>query len=357
MKNQLDFFSQEKDNKELTVEPQKVSFSDWEIIGHKTQVEYLKSNINNKDLAHAYLFSGESNIGKRKIAKAFVKSLLCETPKRYCGKCPSCLQAEKGTHPDLFYLGGKDSIKIEEVRELIARISLKPFNSRHKTAIIDNAERLTIEAANALLKTLEEPPGQAVIILIAKNSSMLLETIVSRARVVKFFKTNSEELLKILKENNIKESDKEFILGISFGRAGKVYNLLNNPEKLEEIKNYFKEFIEIFKKTRTQDLNYSAKLAKIYESEPEKIPEMLNYWIVALRDIINSKSLNNYKSFMADYFGVKYSSDININEIIFLTKYLNKIKEIITKPGFGFNIKLICDLMVLKLRKVKIING
>jgi len=341
MKDQLQIFKKEKSLKET------ISFSDWQVLGHKTQIEYLKSNISKDDLAHAYLFSGEENIGKRKVALSFIKTLLCKSDLRFCGKCSSCLQIERKTHPDVFIIDGKSAIKIEKVRELVSRMSLKPFSSSHKIAVIDNAERLTKEAANALLKTLEEPSGKAILILITKNHSLLLPTIVSRLRVLKFFKVPQKLIEELSEKQDISSFEKVLLSKFAMGKPGIVFKILKNPEELKEIEAWLYEFKVILEKDRVKNLNYSGKLAKAYETNPVKVIEILNFWIVLLRDLINSYFLPEFKSLVS--YNFKNSKIGKISKII---NDINRTKEIISNPNSGFNVKLVLDLIVLKLEEL-----
>ncbi len=340
MEDQLQIFKEAKVFK-------KTNFSDWQILGHKPQIDYLKSNIKTHDLSHAYLFSGEENIGKRKVALSFIKTLLCVSDLKFCGKCPACLQIENKTHPDFLFIDGEKSIKIEEVRELVAKMNLKPFSSSYKIAVIDNAERLTKEAANALLKTLEEPSGKAVLVLITKNHSLLLPTIVSRLRVLKFFRVSLKIIEKITNKANISKEEQILLSKFAAGRPGIVFKMLENPEELKEIKSWLLDFSRIFKKDRVSNLNYSSRLAKVYENDPLKVLKILNFWVILLRELINAHFLPGFKSL------VSYDlSKLKVSQISNIVSFINKTKEIISTPDSGLNIKLVLDLMILKLEEL-----
>lgn len=159
-----------------------------DVIGQEKVANFLVSSIANKKQGHAYLFSGPEATGKRAMAGNFAKAVNCEGKGGdSCDSCISCAKIDKGNHPDIIRISpqGK-SIKIEQIRNLIGRINLRPYEGRSKVFIIESADRMTEEASNALLKTLEEPPGSSVIILISSNSSKLLSTIQSRCQIVKF---------------------------------------------------------------------------------------------------------------------------------------------------------------------------
>lgn len=153
-------------------------------------ISQLRSSIVRGRLAHAYLFSGPTGSGKKETAKTLAKILNCELKGAdSCGLCSSCKKIENNSHPDVRWIlpgGDSDSIKIEDIRNLQREISMKPYEGRYKVYTIIDADTMTEEAANCLLKTLEEPPGDALLILTSSNIKMLLSTIVSRCQVVKF---------------------------------------------------------------------------------------------------------------------------------------------------------------------------
>ena len=142
-----------------------------DISGHKQQLEFLASTLAKGKLAHGYTFAGPQGVGKKKIALALAYELL---------------GSHKEFHPDLLLIDGKEGIKIEQVRELVYKLSLKPYQAQYKVAIIHEAENLTSEAANALLKSLEEPKPYNVIILVTSNPNRLPKTILSRTQKINF---------------------------------------------------------------------------------------------------------------------------------------------------------------------------
>jgi DNA polymerase-3 subunit delta' len=172
------------------------------ILGHASQLERLRQSAKGGRLAHAYAFVGPSGIGKRRFAFELARCLLCEKRSdadfEACGECASCQQVAAGTHPDLLTVGLIDGKRELVIRQFIGEketrgkeglcydVSLKPMSGRRRVAIIDDAEALNDESANALLKTLEEPPPDSVLILVATSGDLLLPTIRSRCQVIAF---------------------------------------------------------------------------------------------------------------------------------------------------------------------------
>jgi DNA polymerase III, delta'' subunit len=194
--------------------------------GQDSAVSYLKASLRNNRIAHAYIFSGPNGVGKRLAAINFAKALNCGSISsgEPCDQCPSCKKIGSYSHSDIFTLKPKEesvSIKIEDVRALIKDVYLKPFEARKKVYMIEGAEYMKHEAANALLKTLEEPPADSVIILLTENIKSLLHTIVSRCQVVKFFPLKLKEVEEILtKEHSLSQADAHTLSHLSGGRLG-----------------------------------------------------------------------------------------------------------------------------------------
>jgi len=159
-------------------------FSD--VIGQDRAIAVLKRSISMGRVSHAYLFSGIEGCGKRKTALAFVQAVFCGSDEA-CGVCSSCRKVASGQHPDLHILEPDGAfIKIDQVRELQKELSYRPFEAPKKVCIIDGADKLNLSSGNALLKTLEEPPGEALMILIAPERSAVLQTILSRCQSLSF---------------------------------------------------------------------------------------------------------------------------------------------------------------------------
>lgn len=201
-----------------------MSFRD--IKGQDSAIRFLKNTIENNRTAHAYIFLGSSGVGRKKTALNFAKALNClsESPDKPCGQCASCKKIERFNHPDIFLLSPEkkgSSIKIERMRELIKNIGLKPYEAKMKVYIIDDAHQMTQEAENALLKTLEEPPSESILILITEDLSLLFQTIVSRSQVVRFFPLGLDEVKEILiKEYKIDAAQAHILSHLSSGSIG-----------------------------------------------------------------------------------------------------------------------------------------
>lgn len=160
-----------------------------EIVGHKQSVKILVKAIAGGRVAHAYIFAGPEGVGKETTAMSFARALLCSRPAGgdACGVCRGCRQVSSGNHPDFYLVEPAGSfIKIEQVREIERRVPFRPYQGGRKVFLIRQAETMTAEAANCILKTLEEPPEDTVFILVSARPQLLLPTILSRCQAVYF---------------------------------------------------------------------------------------------------------------------------------------------------------------------------
>ncbi|MCX5900126.1 MAG: DNA polymerase III subunit delta', partial [Proteobacteria bacterium] len=171
-----------------------------EIRGHGRQVRILQAMLRSGHLPHAFLFTGIEGIGKRMVATGFVKALNCLTlSDDFCGQCLQCRKIDKQIHPDVQVVEPeKNVLKIEQVRALQQDIVFKPLEGKKKAVIIDQAEKMNAQAANCLLKTLEEPPEDTVLVLIAHAVSDMLPTVLSRCQQIHFSPLSDEDISAVL---------------------------------------------------------------------------------------------------------------------------------------------------------------
>ena len=238
-----------------------------DIIGQERAIEILRGCIKRNRVAHAYIFAGDEGIGKKLTAINFAKALNCQNNPSpiplpqgegargrvenvfsdeidCCDGCSSCIKINKSIHPDFFFIAPENGeIKVDVIRELQESISYKAFESPWKIVIIDGAETLNQSAANAFLKTLEEPPEQTILILISSMSGLIPKTILSRCQRVNFSPLPFDKIGKLL-ENKFSAGETMLISMLSGGRPG--WALSNNLiEKRDKLFNEFKSLIDI----------------------------------------------------------------------------------------------------------------
>lgn len=235
------------------------------IIGNDKIKEQLKQAVNLNKTSHSYLFLGTSGIGKKMIAKEFSKMILCEAEEKYCNHCKSCIEFDSNNNPD-FQIIEPDgaSIKIDQIRQMQKKLLEAPIISKNKVYIIDDADLMTTEAQNCLLKTLEEPPEFVTIILIGSKESSFLSTIKSRCTIIKFQTIEDKEIKKYLSQNYGIENISEDMLDIFGGSIGKAEDLKDKTE-------LFSNIIEIMRCIKKLDLPDVLKKADIiYKSQDDK---------------------------------------------------------------------------------------
>ena len=215
----------------------------WNIIGHEKQLKMLESDIESGNLSHSYLLCGPGHVGKYTVAKKLASILQCEN--NFCGQCPICTQIRKGSHIDTMeYENNREALKIGQIREVISRCNMST-PSRYKIVILQSIGRMTPEAANAFLKTLEEPPERTIFIMTTSHVREILPTIVSRTRLLKFHLFSSTFLAEKLREL-YPDSDEEIISKVaklSLGRTGQALDLMNRPDKLANSLKLYKDIL------------------------------------------------------------------------------------------------------------------
>lgn len=218
-------------------------FSD--VKGHQRAVEALMRDVARGTVAKAYLFAGEEGIGKHFVAVKFAQAINCLKGKGdACAECASCLKIERMQHPDVFDICAEAAdIKIEQVRELKKRVSLRPYEGRKKVVIINDAHQFTDDASNAALKTLEEPPQDSVFVLVTSKPNLLFKTIVSRCRLLRFSPLRREELEELLKrEHHLPHEMAHYLAYFCEGRIGSALRL-KDTDILEHKNRVIDEFI------------------------------------------------------------------------------------------------------------------
>ena len=242
------------------------------LIGHQKIWQFLQKSAETDRLSHAYLFSGQEKLGKKTLALEWVSFIFGE-------------DISKKNHPDFLFIEPiNKEIQISQIRELILRLSLKPFIAPVKVAIIDQAQAMNQEAQNCLLKTLEEPKGKALLILITEYPESLFPTILSRCETIKFYPIQNSEIEKYLAKEGIAQNRIKEMVEISMGKPGAVVDFLSDPQKIENQKKYIGELIKIPNSDITTRFQYAKSI-----SQENNLSEILDIWLNYFRNILLSK--------------------------------------------------------------------
>ncbi len=240
------------------------------IIGNKPIKEILTKSIENDTLSHSYLFIGIQGIGKKLIAKEFAKRILC-LEKKSVDNCKSCMELEGNNHPDFMCIEPEgNSIKIEQIRFLQKKIQEKPIISNRKVYIIDDADTMTTEAQNCLLKTLEEPPEFATIILIGNNENAFLPTIKSRCMILTYQPIEEKEIQQYMQTHYGITNMTSNQLAMFQGSIGKAILLKDKQEQYHKIE-------DMIAGLNKNDLLTIMQLAEPLYKAKDEIFEILEY--------------------------------------------------------------------------------
>lgn len=232
------------------------------IIGNDKIKQELISSVRSNKYSHSYLFVGTSGIGKKNIAREFAKMILCEADEKYCNKCKSCLEFNSGNNPDFFEIVPDGAnVKIDQIRQIQSKVFEPPIISNKKVYIIDDADLMTKEAQNCLLKTLEEPPEFVTIILIGSNESNFLSTIKSRCITIKFEDIGQKDIKNFLKVNFPQENISDNIIEAANGSIGKVIILKEKQELYMSIDKIFNniENLDLIDALNAADIIYKSQ--------------------------------------------------------------------------------------------------
>jgi len=266
----------------------------WKVVGHEWLVEALRQDAASGAPAHAYLFLGPAGIGKRTLATEFAQALNCTQPPapgEACGECRSCRAFGDGAHPDLHLLQSprpNEAIRVEAARDLIHALSLRPLEARFKVALLPNFQFATVNTANALLKTLEEPASAVVLLLTAPSPEELLPTIVSRCRLFNLRPIPASTVASALRERWRVPSDRAEVLArLSCGRLGWAVNQILDPQAASQRAQRSQEWARIPSQNRRERFALAEELAVDKDrTGKDRVVQVLELWASLTHDLL-----------------------------------------------------------------------
>lgn len=260
------------------------------IIGNNKIKQELQETVKNNAISHSYLFVGQEGIGKKLFAKELAKIELCLDNNSACDKCSSCIKFNSENNPDFVTLiPDGNSIKISQIREMQENVYTKPIVSSKKVFIIDDSEKMTEEAQNSLLKTLEEPPEYIIIILITSNENKLLNTIKSRCLKINFNNLETEDILNYISKEQIMTKPSESLLAMCNGSIGKLIKINQNLDEYSEIE---KNTNDLINGKISNIVKVFHQFEVLYKSKDIAI-NLLEYMIVIIYEYIRKN--NDYR--------------------------------------------------------------
>jgi len=248
-------------------------------------VALLRSSLSAGRVAHAYLLSGPPQIGKRTLALALAQALNCAEPDAPCGRCSSCQKIARGIHPDVRLIaaeGAGANIKIEQVRALQHEAVLAPYEGRYRVFIVRQMEQATLEAANSLLKTLEEPSAQVILILTAVHSESLPRTIVSRCQHLGLRPVAAAVIEEMLRDKGIAPTQAQLLARLSGGRLGWALQAAEDEQLLRRRQQDLDRLSRLLRAGRVERLASAHEVS----GDPAGACQLVELWTCWWRDVV-----------------------------------------------------------------------
>ena len=322
---------------------------DWGMIGHAWAVDLLSGHIVHGQERHAYLITGPQGVGRRTLALRFAQGLNCQKPPvpgQPCRTCSACKRIEAMQHPDLSVVQAEhegEVLRIDQVRELQHSLALAPYEARYRVALILRFEEAHASAANAMLKTLEEPPVQVVIILTAKSVENLLPTIVSRCEVIRLRPLSLEETsLGLQSMRGVPAETADQLAHISGGRPGYALRLYTQPYLLEQRRSFIEELVQLLASSRRERFAF----AYTHLNNKDDLRSELQVWLTFWRDVLIYASGVTGSITNLDYAGqLKLLADeIGMSAAQF---YVNSIENTLDRIDRNVNSRLALEVLLM----------
>ena len=275
------------------------------VVGHQEIITHLQNAISMNKVSHAYLFGGESGSGKKMMASLFAMTLQCEKHGvEPCMECPSCKKAQSQNHPDIIYVKHEkpNTISIDEIREqLINDVMIKPYSSPYKIYIIDEAQKLTLQAQNALLKTIEEPPAYGIILLLTTNADAFLPTILSRCVTLRLRPVRDALIRDYLMEQlHVPDYQADVCTAFARGNVGRARKLAES-EQFTELKDHVVHLMRHIDDMEISEITDAVRRVTEYKTEIEDYLDLIMLWY---RDVLLFKATQKID-------GLVFSDEIN----------------------------------------------
>ncbi|MFA9466342.1 MAG: DNA polymerase III subunit delta' [Velocimicrobium sp.] len=329
-----------------------------DIVGHQKLKQHLQAAISQDKVSHAYIINGEQGAGKRLIASVISQTLQCSDPKKNgndinpCGRCKSCLQAESGNHPDIIWVTHeKYSIGVDDIRVQVNNdTGIKPYSSPYKIYIINEAEKMTEQAQNAILKTIEEPPSYGIIILLTNNMNHILQTIRSRCVFLDLKVVEEEKIVRYLIEKyGIPDYAAKLAAQFSQGNIGKSIRYGTSSDFMQ-IKE---DVLHLLKYIDDMEINEIIDAIKNLSQHKLEINDCIDFMQLWYRDVLMLKVTNdpNMLLFKEEYhFLSEQAKRRGYEEVENIMKSMDKAK---VRLNANVNFEITMELMLLTLKECR----
>jgi DNA polymerase-3 subunit delta' len=325
----------------------------WQIAGHSRATTLLQQSLRNGQLSHAYLFAGPAHVGKFTLALNLAQAVNCDSENRPCQECNSCRRIAASKHSDIHTVDllsvEKKEIGIRQVAEMQTAAHLPPFEGKYKVFIFDRAEMLSHEAANSLLKTLEEPPPNTLIMLLTTKESALLPTIASRCQRVELSPVPLATVREVLvKDHRIAQDKADLLARLSRGCLGWAILALRDETLLSDREQRLADFTRLGTAGTRDRLAYAADLASLFGKGRDRVTEVLSAWLQWWRDLLLIKCDNAKWIINVDQEAVlsKQAERVTAESI---TGFMRDIKAVGEQLEQNANPRLALEVLVLRM--------
>jgi DNA polymerase-3 subunit delta' len=336
----------------------------WQTIAQPKALSLLKHGLEMSNLAHAYLFVGPPHVGKTTLALDLAQAVNCEEHQPPCGECQSCRRIISGKHADITIIGlnsprgsgetkPRVEVSIDDIRELQRSASLPPYEGKCKVFIIDGAEFLSSEAANCLLKTLEEPPPRVILLLLTAQESGLLSTVVSRCQRVELRPMSSGEVEKVLVESRGVDGDRARLLArLSQGCLGWALKASVDDGYLAQRTQRLSEMLSLLNAGWEERFVYAAQLA----NDRKSAEEVINLWVIWWRDVMLTECDSRQAITNVDHISTleEWTQTLTLPE----TKdFINSLQESLSQISKNANLRLVFEILMLNMPRKEAKRG
>ncbi|MCC6499235.1 MAG: DNA polymerase III subunit [Anaerolineales bacterium] len=325
----------------------------WNLTGHNWAVDMLQKHIVRGTMRHAYLFAGAPGVGRRTLAVRFAQALNCASPFEAgvpCGVCRDCRQIESLKHADLTMVESESEggiLKVDQIREARKTLTLKPFQSSYRVALFLRFHEANDSAANALLKTLEEAPSYAVLILTADNPEQLLPTIVSRCEVLRLRPLPIDVVQKELEIRGLETGRAKLIAHISGGRMGYALRLTEDDSLLAQRDERLNDLLALLPASRVEKFSYADKLAKDKDAMRQTITFWLSYW----RDVMLRAAQTETPLVNVDR-NVEIEDIASRMDLAASRRVVSGLESALEKMDRNVNARMLAEVMLMDLPRV-----
>jgi len=329
----------------------------WQTLGQDHVINFLRDSIQRGTLAHAYLLAGPAHVGKMRLALDLAKTLNCTGSQPPCGNCPACQRIEQGKFSDVVIIdknAGRDpkerkkatEIGIDTIRELLQHGSnLPPYEGKFKVFIVDDAELMSTEAANCLLKTLEEPPKYIVLILLSSKDNLLLPTVISRCQRFELKPLAISEIEARMAHNPDVPPEKARLLArLSNGCLGWALTAMGDNNYFNQRDARLSEFAALITQTWDERFNYAQQLP----SDRSSVEELVRLWLLWSRDVMLVKY--NCDDQVTNLDRLKeLKSWANMMTVVEITGLIECLNKALVDLGYNANIHLLFEVIMLDI--------